>query len=137
MKTELFISLIILCLLLNWLVQGTGPKKVRLGYSSVMIIVMSAVVAILSRVPSARRDETAQPIKARLSWPVGQPGLNEVSRVCPSGGGASGSASSSLNFVINEKTGGATFADVELLPGCTIEYTIAGNKTVITLPNKD
>jgi hypothetical protein len=82
---------------------------------------------------NSKQARADQPLKARLTWPIGQPRPDEVSRVCPSEDGKS-TASSSLNFIINEKTGGQAYADVEFFPACLIEYTIAGNKTIVTFP---
>ncbi len=59
----------------------------------------------------------------RITWPAGVV-PSDVSRTC-----TGENASSNINFVVNAKTGGPTYSDVVLFPGCHISYTVAGVQT--------
>jgi hypothetical protein len=78
-------------------------------------------------VRDAKADERSY---IRIIWSAGMPTPSEVSRICPDGPG-----SSSLNFVRKCAADNKCWYDVELLPGCRIEYSTAQGKMTL-LPAK-
>lgn len=111
--------------------------KALMSQTSITFLLLCLLAIFAWDARNARTENQDADTKVRIAWSSGQPRPGEVTRICPDNAPAPNVASSSLNFVMVEDADGVAFTDVEILPGCRIEYTIAGNKTTMVSPRED